>query len=90
MAQRTKILGLYAEMLRTSKQFHTYNFREYALRVTQQRFRENKSLSDPDSANKLVEEAQKQLELLRRQVVINSMYAHKRLVIEDPQAMANL
>ena len=81
-AARTEILGLYRELLRAAQSYHGYNFRNYAIRRVQDGFR---SIAPPHSPSSL-EFAKEQLEVLRRQAKISSLYAAPdRLVIEQQQ-----
>ncbi|XP_070575313.1 LYR motif-containing protein 4-like [Ptychodera flava] len=82
---RMKVLSLYKQLLRESKKFTGYNFRTYAYRRIQDAFQENKSVTESVKINELVTKAEKNLELLKRQVTISQIYSEPKLVIEVKQ-----
>ncbi|KAK9869245.1 hypothetical protein WA026_002995 [Henosepilachna vigintioctopunctata] len=82
---RIEVLNLYKYMLKEAKKIPAYNFRNYALRRIKDSFRENKNIDDPDLISSCIAEARKNLDILRRQVVIASMYSTEKLVIEHIQ-----
>lgn len=65
---------LYRHMLTESKKFPNYMFRTYALRRIRDAFRENQNVSDAASIDKLLIEANQNLQLIKRQAHIGSMY----------------
>ncbi|RZC39985.1 bcn92 [Asbolus verrucosus] len=75
-------LQLYKSLIRESKKFPAYNVRNYALRKIRDSFRENRHLTDPEVIKNQLEEGTKNLELIKRQVVIGHMYSTDKLVIE--------
>merc|ERR1712100_971585 len=77
------VLSLYRATLRSAKQFPQYNFRCYAVRRTQQGFRENRALTDPAAIAAALERGQRDLALLRRQATVSSLFQHQKLVIEQ-------
>lgn len=79
---RNATIGLYRQMLRAAKRFNNYNFREYALRRTREDFRKNKTASDVNVIASLIQEAKRDLEVLERQSVINSLYARQHSILE--------
>ncbi|XP_046386053.1 LYR motif-containing protein 4 [Ischnura elegans] len=83
MSSRNSILKLYKTMLRESEKFSSYNFRNYAIRRTRDGFRENKHLTDPEEVSKQIEYARKNLEIIKRQVAVGSMYGGQKLIIEN-------
>ena len=56
---------LYRSMLRQSRQFNAYNFREYAKRRTTYAFRENKDVSDPRQIQELVQKGLHELQTMQ-------------------------
>ncbi|XP_022096157.1 LYR motif-containing protein 4-like [Acanthaster planci] len=82
-ATRSTVLKLYRQILRESKKFTGYNYREYALRRTKDAFRENKSLTDEAGINALIREAEENLQIIKRQVVLSQLYKDPLLVIEE-------
>ncbi|XP_018562841.1 LYR motif-containing protein 4 [Anoplophora glabripennis] len=83
MTSRQKILKLYKTMLRESQKFPAYNFREYAIRRVHVGFRENKNLTDPSLIENQIKEAKRNLEIIKRQVIIGQLYNAEKLVIEN-------
>lgn len=75
----TQVLGLYRSLLRNSYKFQHYNFREYFLRQTKGEFRKNRAVPDNQI---LVEDAMKELAVLKRQAAVSQMYHFDKLVVE--------
>ncbi|XP_043575435.1 LYR motif-containing protein 4-like isoform X1 [Chiloscyllium plagiosum] len=65
----SQVLSLYRRMLKESKKFTTYNYRTFALRRIKDAFRENKNVTNPDVIQQLIETANANLEIIRRQQV---------------------
>lgn len=65
--------SLFRQLLRESKKFDNYNFRTYALRSTKSKFRANAGASG-EEVDKLLQNGRKDLELIRRQTLIGSLY----------------
>lgn len=85
MASKTtavRILSLYKEMLRESEKFTGYNYRLYAQRRIKDAFREHKNETDANSIKTLVQKAEENLEIIKRQVTISKLYKEPKLVIE--------
>ncbi|XP_033626453.1 LYR motif-containing protein 4-like [Asterias rubens] len=82
-ATRSTVLTLYRQMLKESHKFTGYNYREYALRRTKDAFRENKTLTDEVEIKAFIQKAEKNLEIMKRQVVLSQLYTDPRLVIEE-------
>ncbi|KAK7114980.1 hypothetical protein V1264_000935 [Littorina saxatilis] len=82
-ATRSQVLSLYKHILREGKKFVDYNFRMYAVRRTKDQFRSNKEISDSSKIQELIKEAEENLEIMRRQVLIGQMYGDGKLVIES-------
>lgn len=55
----------YRSLLRQSKEFAAYNFREYARRRTRDAFRENRSVSDSRVVQELMQKGLKELQILK-------------------------
>ncbi|GAM23658.1 hypothetical protein SAMD00019534_068330, partial [Acytostelium subglobosum LB1] len=79
--QRQMILQLYRNMCREANKFSSYNFREYSKRRIAGGFRENKNAT-PDQTQSLITQSMNDFEMLKRQTTINSLYAHRKIVIE--------
>ncbi|XP_015422652.1 PREDICTED: LYR motif-containing protein 4 isoform X1 [Myotis davidii] len=73
-SSRARVLDLYRAMLRESKQFSAYNYRTYAIRKIRDAFRENKNMKDPVEIQALVNKAKGDLEMIRRQLIIESTW----------------
>ncbi len=78
---RLEVLSTYRALLREAKSFGHYNFREYFVRKTRAQFRANAKLVDQDNTE-LLNEAKRDLEVLKRQASISNMYHVEKLVVE--------
>ncbi|KAN0111805.1 hypothetical protein V8E52_008185 [Russula decolorans] len=76
------ILQLYASMLRTSRSFSSYNFREYFLRRTKTTFREIQNEKDPARVAALHSEGVKELTALKRGAIVNQLYGGWTVAVE--------
>ncbi|TDL19442.1 hypothetical protein BD410DRAFT_792048 [Rickenella mellea] len=76
------ILRLYSSMLRTSRSFSSYNFREYFVRRTKSTFREIQAEKDPLRAASLFRKAAEEHTVLKRSALVNQLYGGWRLVVE--------
>ncbi|KAF3930192.1 hypothetical protein ABW20_dc0101624 [Dactylellina cionopaga] len=81
-----QVRTLYRSLLRTSSQFATYNFREYAKRRTRDAFRAHKAETDQRRIQELVQRGLKELNMLKRQTIVSSFYQLDKLVIEGGAA----
>ncbi|KAN0094517.1 hypothetical protein V8E55_002804 [Tylopilus felleus] len=77
------ILSLYGSTLRTAKSFSSYNFRNYFLLRTKEKFRNMQAEKDPVKLSLAYNETVKELEVLRRSVVVNQVYGGWRLAVEQ-------
>ncbi|KAF8892956.1 hypothetical protein BD779DRAFT_1620877 [Infundibulicybe gibba] len=80
---RRAILSLYTSLLRTSRSFSSYNFREYFLQRTRENFKAAQAESDPAKLAAFYSEGKKELAVLRRSAIVNQLYGGWRLAIED-------
>jgi hypothetical protein len=71
---RSRTLSVFRQLMRASGGFTSYNFREYALRRVRHGFRENIGVSERRARLPLVHEAERQLEMVRRQAMISQRY----------------
>ncbi|KAL7934561.1 hypothetical protein V8C35DRAFT_301262 [Trichoderma chlorosporum] len=78
--------SLYRQLLRQSKEFGSYNFREYARRRTRDAFRENAAVDDQRRIQELIQKGLKELQTMKRQTVIGQFYKLDRLVVEGGQS----
>nr|XP_039254607.1 LYR motif-containing protein 4-like [Styela clava] len=78
-----RALQLYKALLKESSKFSDYNFRHYAITRTKDAFRANKSEPDPVKIQDFLHIAQKNLEMIERQVTIGEMFRAERLIIDN-------
>jgi len=69
------VLSLYRQLLRESNKFNTHAYAAYCARRTREEFRLNKNETDTAKIAALVQKAQQNREIIKRQAFINSMYA---------------
>lgn len=74
--------SLYRSLLRQSRQFAAYNFREYAKRRTRDSFREHREEKDERRIQELIQKGLKELQVLKRQTVVSQFFQLDRLVVE--------
>ncbi|CAH1101728.1 unnamed protein product [Psylliodes chrysocephalus] len=82
MASKTKTLQLYRTMLRESSKIPSYNFREYAIRKIRDTFKQNKQCTESTVIQNQLKEAQRNLEIIKRQAIVGQLYSTEKLVIE--------
>ena len=80
---RKCVLSLYRQLLLESKRFDSYIYRKYAIRRIRDAFRQYKNITEEKSIETLIIDGQKNLELIKRQVVINNLYKTDKLVVES-------
>jgi hypothetical protein len=85
MVSRNQILSLYHSLLKNAHKFHNYNFREFAKRRIIREFRMNRSVTDSKIVDEKYQSGLKELEVLKRQVIISSLYPEAPSVIEAYQ-----
>ncbi|KDR77218.1 hypothetical protein GALMADRAFT_95935 [Galerina marginata CBS 339.88] len=83
---RQAILSLYHNMMRSSQSFSSYNFREYFLRRTKDKFRAIQNESDPERVRSLYSEAVKESTVLHRSAIVNQLYGGWKLAVEVQDA----
>ncbi|KAJ3101528.1 hypothetical protein HDU97_001277 [Phlyctochytrium planicorne] len=79
---RSDKLNLYRSLLRTSRLYTAYNFREYVKRRAADAFRENKSLVEFSDIRAAYDEGVKSLEVAKRQGLISKIFGGDKLVVE--------
>lgn len=82
MSERQRILHLFKEMLRASKNFTDYNFRTYFTRRIKEEFRKQRDVKSPEEKDKFLAEAEKTLGILQRQSALSNFYRGCKLPIE--------
>lgn len=70
-------------MLRESSKFTNYMYRSYALTRIKDGFREYKNINDQELINELISDARNNLQIIKRQVIIGSLYKSEKFVIEE-------
>ncbi|KAI8376359.1 uncharacterized protein BYT42DRAFT_498190 [Radiomyces spectabilis] len=84
-AARTHVLSLYRNFLRYGNKFASYNFRDYAIRRSRDAFRAHQNETNPDKINQLIQKAETELQVVKRQATISQLYTRgDRLVVEKP------
>ncbi|KAF2150105.1 hypothetical protein K461DRAFT_281365 [Myriangium duriaei CBS 260.36] len=81
-AKGFEVRSLYRSLLRQSRQFAAYNFREYAKRRTRDAFKEHSAVSDERRIQELMQKGIKELQMLKRQTVVSQFFQLDRLVVE--------
>ncbi|TCD61145.1 hypothetical protein EIP91_008991 [Steccherinum ochraceum] len=79
---KQSMLSLYASMLRASRTFSSYNFRQYFVRRTKSVFQEIKDEQDPVKLRTFYAEKKKELDVLKRSAIVNQLYGGWKLVVE--------
>ncbi|XP_073988722.1 LYR motif-containing protein bcn92 isoform X2 [Rhodnius prolixus] len=77
MVSKMEVIALYKNLLREASKFPAYNFR------IRDGFRMNKDISDKKVIEEKYAEGLEALEMLKRQVILSSLYKAKNLVIEN-------
>nr|CAH7712872.1 unnamed protein product [Callosobruchus chinensis]CAH7759360.1 unnamed protein product [Callosobruchus chinensis] len=83
MSKRIDLLKLYKSLMRESQKIPDYNFRNYALRKVRDSFKANSTITDTTLINNEIQEASKNLEIIKRQAAVGQMYSAEKLVIEN-------
>jgi hypothetical protein len=78
---RSAVLSLLRSFIRNANKFGNYNFREHAKRRAIGGFRLNKDLSKELAADHFFR-AQEQLEVVKRQAIVNSLYSEGVSVVQ--------
>ena len=87
-AQRATAKRLYQELLKSANDFKTHSFRDYFSRRTHDIFQQQVegSLATRESVEAFLDQGVRDLAMLRRQSVINQMYATGNSVIDQLSA----
>lgn len=80
---RRTVMTLYRNLLREGGKFQNYNFRNYALRKIKDGFQQNKQETDQVKVKEFLACAKESLALVRRQVIIGSLYSDDPVVVEQ-------
>ncbi|KAI5297529.1 hypothetical protein KEM55_004555 [Ascosphaera atra] len=76
--------SLYRSILRESRRFGAYNYREYAKRRARDAFREHQNEHDAKVVEELYQTGVKNLQMMKRQSTISQMFQLENLVVETP------
>jgi len=83
---RDALLHLYSLMLRSSRTFSSYNFRQYFVARTKSTFKEIQNESDPAKLSEFYNNTVKELAILRRSSIVNQLYGGMKLVVEQDKS----
>lgn len=81
---KAHVLALYKELIKESRKFPNYNYREYSMRKIRDTFRSNKTVTSPEKISELMKKGMVNLDIIKRQVLINQMYKTNPMVLEAP------
>lgn len=82
MADAAAGRALFRALMRTSSQFASFNFKHYSRDRVRAEFKLHQHVQDAAKVAELRKTGQDNLAMLRRQTLINSMYAPEPLVLE--------
>lgn len=83
MPSAGEVCKLYRAFLREGRKFPNYNVREYVKRRAQEGFHQHAGESEAAAVQKLWEKAQSDLDLVRRQATVYTLFARKHKSIMD-------
>lgn len=85
-----EVRALFRAILREGRKFPNYNVREYVKRRAREGFHEAAGLSDPPAVAALVKKAREELDVVKRQSIVYSLYTRKvKNVLEIDMAHDN-
>ncbi|KAJ3580575.1 hypothetical protein NHX12_034371 [Muraenolepis orangiensis] len=82
-SSRAQVIALFRGLIRESKKFPSYNFRNYALRRIKDGFREHRHVDNQKEMDQLLSGARESLALIRRQVSVGQMYSTQKTIVEQ-------
>ncbi|KAI9292943.1 hypothetical protein K502DRAFT_294537 [Neoconidiobolus thromboides FSU 785] len=82
LPNKQQVLSVYKQLLKQCQKFNGYNFQQYGLRRTKDAFRSNKDLKDKQEIINCYNKALEDLEVVKRQTLISSLFGADKLVIE--------
>lgn len=74
LTRNMEVLGLYRSFMKVSRQFKDYNFRHFFIRKAREDFK---------LGTLTLEEAKSELEVLKRQVIIQNLYNPAKSVLDQ-------
>ncbi|CAJ0564160.1 unnamed protein product, partial [Mesorhabditis spiculigera] len=75
-------IAIYKQLQREATKFPQTNYRSFFHRRIRDHFAKNSSVTDPQQQAELYKEAERNLQVLRRQAVVYSLYPHQKTVVE--------
>ncbi|CAJ0584102.1 unnamed protein product, partial [Mesorhabditis spiculigera] len=75
-------IAIYKQLQREAAKFPQTNYRSFFHRRIRDHFAKNSSVTDPQQQAELYKEAERNLQVLRRQAVVYSLYPHQKTVVE--------
>ena len=74
LTRNMEVLGLYRSYMKVSRQFKDYNFRHFFIRKAREDFK---------LGSLTIDEAKSELEVLKRQVIIQNLYNPTKSVLDN-------
>lgn len=81
--EKKQILSLYRQLLKSSRLFTHYNFREYVYTRTRDAFHANKNIQDEKLISSLYQQGLEDLKVAQRQGWLNAQFSMDPLVVES-------
>ena len=82
MVSKSEVVSLYRNLLKSSRLFSAYNYKNYVYRRTKDAFHANAQLVDPLAIESEYKKGLQSLVMARRQGWINSQFQTDGLVVE--------
>ncbi|KZT64313.1 hypothetical protein DAEQUDRAFT_678740 [Daedalea quercina L-15889] len=73
---------LFNATMHTSREFSSYNFRNYFVRRTKGAFQSIENETDPTKLSAFYNDKTKELAVLKRSAIVNQLYGGRQLVVE--------
>lgn len=78
-------LRLYRNILKEASKILDYNLNAYIIRRTGERFRQNRSISDPKTIEAFLAEAKNEYEVICRQRIVQNLYFNRRNILQQKE-----
>mmetsp|Transcript_16309 Transcript_16309/g.32623 ORF Transcript_16309/g.32623 Transcript_16309/m.32623 type:complete len:89 (-) Transcript_16309:174-440(-) len=85
----TEAVQLYRSLLRSSKLFSQYNFREYFLRRTREEFRAHRGESDAAKIAELIGRGKEELQVIHRQATLSTLFRENQKHVVELRGTKN-
>ena len=82
MSKQREILSLFRRVLKGADSFQDYSIRAYINRKAREEFSGLKELKNQDEVGKVLEHWRKELEVIKRQSVIQNLYFSRRNILQ--------